>query len=224
MVRATLRGSGEPPVAGFVRDTVGLMKIAVGATLPSHLLDAKVSGSDGSVHAFRDVLEPGTTPTLVVFVRQFGCAGCGLRTTELLGQIETLRDARTRVILVGCGTAADAAQFRETFDLGSRPIALVTDPTLRVHVAAGLLHSYWGVLGPSGTAALVKAMLAGQRNAWGHGDFYQLGGTILLDAKGEVHTHHVERFLGDTLPFTELVDAALAMRLVAARDRGVLLP
>ena len=200
------------------------MTISVGAELPADLRCASVTDADGSVCAFEDALGTRDAPTLVIFVRQFGCAGCGLRTTELLGHLETLRDTHTNVILVGCGTADDARQFRDQFDLGSRPIRLATDPSLKVHAAAGLLHSYWGVLGPSGTAGLVKAMLAGQRNSWGHGDFYQLGGTVLLDEKNVIRIHHVERHLGDSLPLADVVDATLAMSLAAARRQGVLLP
>jgi peroxiredoxin len=199
------------------------MSISVGSPLPRELQDARVTGADGQSAAL-SALHEGPGPSLLVFVRQFACAACGQRTTELLRHIDTLQSARTKVLLIGCGSQDHAREYSHRFDIASRPITLVTDPSLRAHAAAGLLHSYWGVLGPMGTAALVKAMLGGHRNGWGHGDFYQLGGTLLLDEHGVVRTYHAERYLGDALPITEVVDQTLAMTMAAGSALGGPLP
>lgn len=184
--------------------------LRVESPLPRELQDAQVMDTEGKSTPLSALL-PAEAPSLLVFVRQFACAGCGQRTTELLRHIDTLQSARTKVLLIGCGTPEHAREYSHRFDIASRPITLLTDPSLRVHAAAGLLHSYWGVLGPMGTAALIKAMMAGHRNAWGHGDFYQLGGTLLLDQHGVVCAYHAERYLGDALPISEVVDLTLAM-------------
>jgi peroxiredoxin len=199
------------------------MAIVVGAPLPTELTDALVTRVDGHRASLSSLLQ-GPGPSLLVFVRQFACAACGQRTAELLRHIETLHRTQTKVLLVGCGSLDHAREYSHRFDIASRPITLITDPSLRAHAAAGLLHSYWGVLGPMGTAALLKAMLAGHRNAWGHGDFYQLGGTVLLDEAGHVRAHHAERYLGDAMALTEVVDMTLAMSMVAASASGVPLP
>jgi hypothetical protein len=165
---------------------------------------------------FGDVI--GIGPTLIVFVRQFACAGCSERMAELLMNVESLRTSAVNVVVVGCGTVEHARELGGRLALDTRPITLVTDPTLAIHRAAGLVRSHWGVLGAKAMWNLVRAMAHGHENAWGHGDFFQLGGTLLLDKERRVVTHHEERHLGESLPLGDIVDQALAL---LADDRRV---
>jgi peroxiredoxin len=194
--------------------------IEVGKPLAKELLAIEVKDLAGETCALQELVgedQASTKPVLIVFVRQFACAGCSERMAELLIHADILQGSGVDVIVVGSGTVAHAKEMASRFALDSRPnIHVVTDPSLNIHRAFGLHRSYWGVLGAKGTWNLVRAMANGHKNAWGHGDFFQLGGTILLDADKRVALHHEERHLGETHPFGEVVEKTLAMMVNAA--------
>jgi peroxiredoxin len=169
------------------------------------------SATDPSPRTLRELFRG--RPLLVVFVRQFACAGCSERMTELLTQLEILESSGVDCVVVGSGTVEQARDLRSRLSLETRSIHLLTDSTLAIHRALGLRRSPWGVLGAKGTWNLVRAIARGHKNAWGHGDFYQLGGTLLLDASGTVVLLHREAHLGETLPIADVVDRALALAI-----------
>ncbi|MFO0564882.1 MAG: AhpC/TSA family protein [Polyangiaceae bacterium] len=186
------------------------MGVEVGKPLSEALLGSRVTTVQGEVHALSELVPQGA-PALLLFVRQFACAGCGQRVAELLLNERVLRMAGVSIVVVGCGSLEHAQEFSRALALDTHELCLATDPTLVSHQAAGLVRSYWGVLGPIGTFHLLRAMGRGHRNGWGHGDFYQLGGSFLLDDRGVVLARHVERHLGSTLPLGDLVERALAL-------------
>ena len=201
-----LRGRAEP---GYVATAMG---IRTGAPLPAALVSSEVSVTDGTTATIGELLARGQgEAALLVFVRQFACAGCSLRMAELLLHLHVLLLTSVKVVIVGCGSAAQARDFSGRFALETRTLVVATDPTQTAQRAAGLLRSRWGALGATATWNLLRAIGRGHANAWGHGDFFQLGGTFLVDADGTVVVHHEERHLGATLPFATVVERALIL-------------
>ncbi|MBS2018054.1 MAG: redoxin family protein [Deltaproteobacteria bacterium] len=199
------------------------MTIRSGAKLPDALLACEVARAEGGTVTLGELVRGQVT--LLLFVRQFGCAGCSQRLTELVRYLKALRAAGVNVVVVGCGSADDARGFRDRFALDARPVTVVTDPSLAAQRAAGLHRSHWGVLGAKGTYNLLRAMANGHRNAWGKGDFYQLGGTILVGRDGVVALHHEERHLGESLVMGDVSEKALAMFATQSeRETGVRVP
>lgn len=199
------------------------MGIRIGAPLPPALVSSEVTVTDGTTATIGALLARGAgEAALLVFVRQFGCAGCSLRMAELLLHLQVLKLASVKVVVVGCGSAAQAGDFSRRLALETHALVVATDPTQAAQRAAGLLRSHWGALGAIATWNLLRAMGRGHSNAWGQGDFFQLGGTFLVDADGAVVAHHEERHLGATLPFGTVVDRALV--LAGKRRPDVTLP
>jgi hypothetical protein len=200
-----------------------LSRIEVGQPLPKDLLASEVKTLEGETCTLQDLVSPAVaakSPVLIVFVRQFACAGCSERMSELLIHADILKGSGVEVIVIGCGSVAHARELSSRFALSSRSnVSVVTDASLKTHRAFGLQRSYWGVLGARGTWNLMKAMSNGHKNAWGHGDFFQLGATLLLAPPTRVILHHVEHHLGDTHPFTEVVDQTLALLATTTEPR-----
>jgi hypothetical protein len=150
-------------------------------------------------------------PTLLVFLRHFGCIGCAAHVEELLPRLDELVAAGLQVVFVGNGAANFIDGFVDRFGLGDRPIVVVSDPTLRAHHLAGLQRSWWGTLGPSALVDLIRLKFAGLSGSALEGDAAQLGGLLLLDGRGDVVLQHRARSLGDHLPTSDVIDAALSL-------------
>jgi hypothetical protein len=161
--------------------------------------------------------EGATRETLVLFVRQFACAGCGEQVQALLLHVTALRALGVRVVIVGCGNAEQARGFDERIGVTSRGVELFTDPTLAVQRAAGLPRTFMGVNGPRAVVGLVRAMLNGHPNAWSGGDYYQQGGVLLVDGELRVLFFHAQRWLGDLVDIGDITDIVLASR---AREKS----
>jgi peroxiredoxin len=164
--------------------------------------------------------------SLVLFVRQFACAGCSEQVAALLQNMSTLQTLGVEVVIVGCGTREHARAFDERVGATDRGVGLLTDPTLRAQRAAGLTRTFLGVNGPRALFGLARAMLRGHSNGWGGGDFYQQGGVMLLDSRVVDHEARREtrvlykkaqERLGDLVDIGDLVAIVLATR---AREKA----
>jgi len=155
----------------------------------------------------------GSHPALVVFLRHFGCVGCDLQVRTLLPRQPELTDLGVRIVLVGSGLPEHARAFVDRWALDERHVTVVIDPTLRVFRAAGLVRSAWATFGPRALFSELLAIGAGLRPRPPKGDSLQQGGTLLLDAAGEVVFFHANRFIGDRVNAADLVEAATRLHL-----------
>ena len=162
-------------------------------------------GSEASLGSFVD------GPTLLVFLRHFGCIGCAAHVEELVPRLDELTAAGVHVVFVGNGAANFIDGFVDRFGLGDRPVVVVTDPTLRAHHLAGLQRSWWGTLGPAAIVDVIRLKFSGLSGSALEGDAAQLGGLVLLDGRGGVVLAHRARTLGDHLPTSDVIDAALSL-------------
>jgi peroxiredoxin len=183
--------------------------IEVGAPAPEALSRCTVRNAEGTPLALGDLWAHG--PTLLYFVRHFGCIGCseGLATLRpALGELERLG---VRVVLVGCGAPHFIPAFLERHALLHAPLRCVTDETLTSQGLAGLAYGFRGGLGPRGLYEQARAFIGGHVAGPVQGDPRQQAGAVMLDGAGVVRLVHRNRSLGDHVPATTLVAAALAI-------------
>jgi peroxiredoxin len=152
-------------------------------------------------------------PTLLLFTRHWGCMECSLLLAHIMPILPTLADLDISVVVVGNGSAAGIAHFRNRYGLECE---VVTDPTLKVHGSAGLRRSYMGGAGPRALWTLATGWAQGHPNKMGDGDMWQQGAAILADAQGQQLWRHDNTFLGDHARRTDVLQAIL---VAAAKER-----
>jgi len=183
--------------------------------LPTAAREAKLVSLDGSPSTLGEICEGETT--LVLFVRQFACAGCSEQVDALLPQLPALRVLSVNVVIVGCGKREHAQWFDERLGVTARGVRVFTDATLAVQREVGLTRTWLGVYGPRAIIGLLRAMLNGHENGWSGGDFYQQGGALLIDPSLRVLFFKPQRWLGDLVDIGDLTDLVLASR---AREKA----
>ena len=112
-------------------------------------------------------------------------------------------------ILVGNGTAAMAADFRQQFEI---TLPLYTDPSRRAFAEAGM-KSKFGI-GLRSFGHLWRAWRAGYRQGGVQGAPFQQGGLLLVDRQGRERFRFVDEGAGEHLGPEEAlarVEAALAI-------------
>ncbi len=183
--------------------------LRVGEPVPAELAEATILGADGAPVTVRSLWE--RTPCLLVFLRHFGCVGCAEQVTELSPRLPELARAGVRTVLVGNGSREQRAAFVERHALERAQVEVMTDPSLKVYRALGLIRSRWAAIGPRAVVDIARAMTGGQPHRPVEGDPLQQGGVLLVDARGRVRFYRRSRSLGDHPRACDLVDAALQL-------------
>lgn len=135
-------------------------------------------------------------PAAIVWLRHYGCLYCRAHARAM----EDARDAFARAgispVLVGMGTAADAAAFREQLELS---IPVLADHDRQSYRAAGARQG--GPVQLASPRVLLRAvptMLHGRvRQGRTVGNPMQLGASAVIGPGGEVLFHHVARDASD---------------------------
>lgn len=150
-------------------------------------------------------------PCLVSFLRHFGCTGCADHIADVAPRLQELHALGLRTVFVGNGEPRYIDGFLQRTGLADKHATVVTDPTLRVFAAAGLLRSKWATLGPRAALDVARARSRGIAGQGLEGDHFQQGGALIVDADGVVAYFHRSKSLGDHPAASDLVDVALAM-------------
>lgn len=191
--------------------------VEVGKPLPSPVSEREVIDLGGETRALGSLVDG---PTLIVVLRHFGCAACDQLLTHLKPQLDLLLELGMTVVLVGNGERRYAEAFAERHHLPERGVALVTDPTLALHRAMSLEHSFWSAVGWPGGIRWLQAVGRGFRQNGLQGDQRQQGGALLLDDAGVVRFFHRSRATGHEPDRGAIGRHALAIAAAAARARG----
>ncbi len=120
---------------------------------------------------------------------------------------DALPDIRRRgaeLVIVGNGSAFFARTFREDLELDC---PVLVDPELRAFAATGLRRGRVEILSPKVPLNALRAFLGGARQQAVQGDPWQLGGTFVIRAGGEVAYAQISREAGDHAPVAELLAA-----------------
>ncbi|HEX8794625.1 MAG TPA: peroxiredoxin-like family protein [Polyangiaceae bacterium] len=191
----------------------------VGTPVDRSIADTRVLDASGASVAVGTFWANG--PCLVVLLRHFGCVGCAEQMTELAPRLGDLAHAGVRTVLVGNGSREQLADFIERHALRGAPVEVVTDPPLALYAALELRRSTWATIGPRALVEIARAMTAGHPHRPTEGDRTQQGGVLLVDGRGIVRFFHSNRSLGDHADTSDLVEAALRLRIEASVSAAV---
>lgn len=155
-------------------------------------------------------------PTLLVFLRHFGCACCSEQITELAPRLEELHQLGIRIVFIGSSAPPLIDRVVERFALSDKKVEIVTDPGLAAFKAAGLRRSFWAAYGPLAIWDMIRAIGHGHITRPGEGDALQQGGALLIDADGILVWYHRNLSKGGHAPGVEIIDAAMRLAVKQA--------
>jgi peroxiredoxin len=192
-----------------------MVGVTVGKRVPYDVSNARVldaSGAEVRVGSFWD-----RAACLLVLLRHFGCVGCAVQVRELAPRLFEMSRAGARVVLVGNGSVEQRAAFVARSAFEGAPALLVTDPSLRLYGALGLVRSAWATLRPRSLFEEARALAKGHPYRTPEGDLMQQGGALLVDRAGVVRLFHRSRSVGGHPPASDLVDAVVRLALEERR-------
>jgi hypothetical protein len=108
--------------------------------------------------------------------------------------IPPIQAAGAHVVIVGNGTAEQAAQFSQDVAPG---LPIYTDPTLQVYHALGARRNLWSNLHPRVFIRAFQARRQGHRQTGVQGDAWQQGGVFLIRPDGTLPYVYQARYAGD---------------------------
>jgi peroxiredoxin len=115
---------------------------------------------------------------------------------------DKFEQAGANLVVVGQGTPAQAAHFRDTQHVD---IPLMVDPERRAYKAAGAKVGTLGeLLGPK---VVAKGALSGHRQGKTVGSSAQLGGVLVIDTGGRVAWAHMSDDASDNPPNEDVLEA-----------------
>jgi hypothetical protein len=187
----------------------GSEPMRIGEPLPTELEAAVVIDRAGNGAPFANHLRG--SPCFVSFLRHFGCIGCAEHIADIAPRLLELHELGIRTVFVGNGEPRYIDGFLERTGLVGSHALVVTDPTLKVFTAAGLVRSKWRTYGPRAIADAARAWSHGIGWHGLEGDHFQQGGALVTSAAGTVAYFHQSVSLGDHPSANDIVDVALTM-------------
>ena len=166
-------------------------------------------GPDGKTLSLADIW--AAQPTVVSFLRYFGCPFCQAWVSRLVRHTSDFDDLGVKVVLIGQGSVAQAMGFT-----GPRriPFTIAIDLDRSAYQAFGLVDGEaTELLRPRVAAAWVGVHLRGEgRQGGSHGgSLVQLPGTFLVDMGGVFRFVHRNRHQADDPDVHHLLDACRAI-------------
>ncbi len=169
--------------------------------------DAVVKTMNGDETTLADVWQSHDGPTVLVFLRHFGCIFCREHAAQLASAKAEFEKRGVQIVFVGMGNPEEAREFRADRDL---PFEILADPDRVAYRAFGLPEGRISQLaGPAVVGASVRAMKHGASVGKAVGNRRQLPGTYIIDQDG--------RFLFSK-PAAHAGDVAEIETLLAALD------
>jgi len=161
------------------------------------ILDRFVSGVNLMPGSLRDQL--GGRPTLLVFLRHFGCAFCRETVDEL--RRVAAEPGYPEVLFFHQGSVAEGRAFLRRLWPEARAVA---DAELAFYEAFGVSRgSLLQMFGPGVMAAGLRAKRKGHGNGPRTGDIYRMPGAFLVEGD-RVLWEHAYRHAGDHPDFAEI--------------------
>jgi hypothetical protein len=148
-------------------------------TIPEELLDRPVVGVGLSPGSLRDQLggETGDRPTLLVFLRHFGCMFCKEAVADLRAAAEGVPDY-PEILFFTQGSPRESRAFLRDWP-GARA---VSDPEMSLYEAFGIRRaSFLEALGPRVLKARSRAAAKGHENGPRSGDIWRMPGCLLVE-------------------------------------------
>lgn len=122
----------------------------------------------------------------LVFLRHFGCPFCREHARELNRRRDGFAAAGVEIVMIGTGTAEEAAAFRRELDLRA---CVLTDPDGGAYRAFGLVDApLRSLLDPRVLAGGARAAIKGFMPRKPQGRALQLQGQFLIDRSGTIRS------------------------------------
>ena len=153
-------------------------------------------------------------PTMLVFLRHFGCPHCRGHAIQLRRDEAKYRAAGGQIVLVGLGEPDKAASFRADLDL---PFPVLCDTDRAVYRAYGLtrrMNLLREVASPAGVAHYAGD-IARYGIALTEQDMFQLGGVFIIDRAGTLRFTFTAMRAADFPPTLTLLGAIRDANTVA---------
>lgn len=147
-----------------------------------------------------DVL--GGRPTLLCFLRHFGCLFCFEHASSVLEERQLLERGGAQLVFVGNGNPTHAREFMQEYSLSS---GVFTDPSRRLYSALEMHHGVSRTLNVQTARHARRAYNLGHRQRGVKGDPWQQGGNVAIAADGRVLGSERASVAGDIVPVRELV-------------------
>jgi len=148
-----------------------------------------------------DVL--GGRPTLLCFLRHFGCLFCFEHASGVLTEKTTLNKVGAQLIFVGHGNPSHAREFMSEYNLAGD---VFTDPSRKLYAALEMRHGVNSTLNISTARHARRAYQRGYRQRGVKGDPWQQGGNVAIAADGSILAVERANVAGDLVPVQRLVD------------------
>ena len=168
----------------------------------SNLAEIRVLDTQGESLPMARLWQSG--PTVMVWLRHFGCSFCLTQTKVLMEALPRLEAAGGRVVLIGNGTPDQARRFQQ---IKAPTVTVVTDPERVSYRALGAYRSLWGMLGARDFGTWRHGRGMGVRQEGRQGDPLQLGATLVVEPPQTVLFSHINSSLGDHAEVAELLEA-----------------
>jgi peroxiredoxin len=158
--------------------------------------DAQILDGDGEPTRLAD--RWAVQPTVVAFLRYFGCPFCQAQVVSLREDHARFAELGARIVLIGQGTPVDCAEFcgrtHVEFDV-------FVDPERVAFRAFGLAQgTFMQIAGPAVTVPWMKLELKKETRQRGlrGGSIMQMPGTFVVDDTGIVRFAHRNRHIADS--------------------------
>jgi peroxiredoxin len=145
-------------------------------------------------------------PTVLLFVRHFGCLFCREQLAEAERHAEQLSQLGAKLVVIGNGSVEEARSFVD--ELGTEAQVL-TDPARESYCAIGMQRSVVSSVNPRTVAHAFRAWRKGHRQRAVAGDPFQQGGVVVIAPDGDEVFRFVSAHAGEHPDF-ELVLQALS--------------
>lgn len=133
---------------------------------------------------------------------------CRERAAQLRRRDAELAFAAAKLLFVGTGTPAMAADFAATH-AGPHPV--LSDPARRAFAAAGMRRTWLSSLHPRMLRNVWRALRAGFRQGRVLGDPWQQGGVLVFDAAGRLLHQQFDTAAGDPIDLDAVMAALPAV-------------
>ncbi len=177
------------------------------AVVSKELADATLLTISGDAVAFSSLY--ADRPTMLTFVRHYGCIFCRERVGSIESAEPLLRANDMGVAVIGNGTAPMARAFSEEVGINW---PLFTDPGRRVFELAGMRRNFG--LGLKSVSQAWRSWRGGYRQGPVQGDPWQQGGILLIAPSGQILASQIDSGAGEYIDVEALIHGA-ANRLSA---------
>jgi thiol-disulfide isomerase/thioredoxin len=136
-------------------------------------------------------------PVIFVFLRHFGCIDCRAHAAQIWSEKEKYEKGGAQILFISNGAPQFIQGFKEELKITEAPV--YTDPSLAAFKACGFKRGFLAALGPQSLINGMKLKSQGHKNKRepGSGDWWQMGGILVVQKDGKIGYHHICQTLAD---------------------------